>query len=586
MINNGEIISANIVIDTIKIQNNYLIPTDSSDLFLTWISNNTLRKTKSVAHSNSNFNNNFYHLQVNDKKYDNLGNVYIGGHYSLQATFGSIILPTVDPQKSNFFITKIDTNGNVLWCKWGGGNGSYNEIDALSIDLDGNVYVAGQLYGYSQVDTFLFNCIGQGEAFVAKYDKEGNLKWASVAGYGSHATDIIIANSNKLYLAGRDYLGIYITQIDSNNNTNWLIRGKGLQYSPKLGLKENEHFYIIHGHSYEDTIIYDNYGDTILPKKLSGTVLCEFDNSGKLLWFKEVSNVSSYGFAFDNRNYQILMVNSYRDSIIFENNNVIYSNDKNNNLIFYWLDTAGNYKSHISTTTSAPPYITYIFPKILINGGDIYLGSEINCLPNNDSIYFGANKIKTFKGSFIWNVCSNDSNTICSYNISPQNQLFNSNGGNDSILVSTDTCSWSAISNNSWITITSGLMGNGIGTVYYSVDVKTTSGSRTGTILAAGDTFIVNQTGPTAINELTKNSLFSIFPNPVQENFTIELPSELLNSQLKIFNVLGENVLTEKLVNKKQTINCKTLPKGIYFYKITDEKKEMIGNGKLVIADN
>lgn len=104
-----------------------------------------------------------------------------------------------------------------------------------------------------------------------------------------------------------------------------------------------------------------------------------------------------------------------------------------------------------------------------------------------------------------------------------------------------------------------------------------------------------------SINVITPNQLgikdqqqnnFSIklSPNPAHENFTIEIDDDQLfqssktleKLEIKIFNVLGENLLTEKLNNKKQTINCKNLSSGIYFYQVKNEK-EMIGNGKIVI---
>ena len=58
----------------------------------------------------------------------------------------------------------------------------------------------------------------------------------------------------------------------------------------------------------------------------------------------------------------------------------------------------------------------------------------------------------------------------CTFTISPTSQSFSSSGGTGSVSVTTQSgCTWTATSNVSWITITSGSSGTGNGTVNYSV---------------------------------------------------------------------------------------------------------------------
>ncbi len=56
-------------------------------------------------------------------------------------------------------------------------------------------------------------------------------------------------------------------------------------------------------------------------------------------------------------------------------------------------------------------------------------------------------------------------------------------------------CTWTAVSNVSWITITSGAGGTGNGTVQGTVDANQTGAARTGTLTIAGQTVTVNQAG-------------------------------------------------------------------------------------------
>ena len=84
----------------------------------------------------------------------------------------------------------------------------------------------------------------------------------------------------------------------------------------------------------------------------------------------------------------------------------------------------------------------------------------------------------------------------CTYSITPTQQAFAWDGGTDSISVEApNNCNWTAISNNTWITIDSGNSGNGNGTVNYSVSQKLSAGSRTGTITIKDETFTVTQVG-------------------------------------------------------------------------------------------
>jgi WD40 repeat protein len=98
----------------------------------------------------------------------------------------------------------------------------------------------------------------------------------------------------------------------------------------------------------------------------------------------------------------------------------------------------------------------------------------------------------------------------CSYSISPANRSFTSDGGSAYInLAASDACSWSATSNASWITVTSGGSGSGWGTIYYSVTANTSGTSRAGTISLAGQTFTVYQT-----NEATQGSPDIVWARP------------------------------------------------------------------------
>jgi len=84
----------------------------------------------------------------------------------------------------------------------------------------------------------------------------------------------------------------------------------------------------------------------------------------------------------------------------------------------------------------------------------------------------------------------------CVYEISPIFANFPSGGGIGNVNVSVDShCGWQAVSNASWVTVTSGNVGIGNGPVGYSVGVNTTGVTRTATITIGNKTLNVKQTG-------------------------------------------------------------------------------------------
>ncbi len=83
---------------------------------------------------------------------------------------------------------------------------------------------------------------------------------------------------------------------------------------------------------------------------------------------------------------------------------------------------------------------------------------------------------------------------ICAYSISPTSLTIGAGGGAGTTISVTAQagCNYIAVSNNAFITITSGASGSGNGTVIFTVAANS-GAARTGTITVAGQTFTVNQ---------------------------------------------------------------------------------------------
>jgi hypothetical protein len=94
----------------------------------------------------------------------------------------------------------------------------------------------------------------------------------------------------------------------------------------------------------------------------------------------------------------------------------------------------------------------------------------------------------------------------CVYDLSVPTATASSSGGTGGLTVNAPVgCMWSASSDSSWLTITSGSSGRGGGTVAYSVAANSSSAARIGTITVGGLKFQLSQAAP---------PLFVISANP------------------------------------------------------------------------
>jgi hypothetical protein len=91
-----------------------------------------------------------------------------------------------------------------------------------------------------------------------------------------------------------------------------------------------------------------------------------------------------------------------------------------------------------------------------------------------------------------------DGGTIgdCVYVLNPSSAVFNSAGGNGSIQIFTEQrCAWEATTSESWITLTSQIVGIGTSTVTYNVKPNPGVSGRAGVIVIGGQSFRVKQKG-------------------------------------------------------------------------------------------
>jgi hypothetical protein len=75
---------------------------------------------------------------------------------------------------------------------------------------------------------------------------------------------------------------------------------------------------------------------------------------------------------------------------------------------------------------------------------------------------------------------------------------------------------------------------------------------------------------PTEVKELSVSGIFSIYPNPAHDKFTVSLSEQwtIDNGQLEIYDIVGQEVYRQKIHSSLLTINCSLSP-GVYLVKVS-----------------
>jgi hypothetical protein len=96
----------------------------------------------------------------------------------------------------------------------------------------------------------------------------------------------------------------------------------------------------------------------------------------------------------------------------------------------------------------------------------------------------------------------------CAYAVSPTSLTMTSMSGSRTISVVTGTqCPWTATSETSWISISSGAAATGFGSTTFAVEPNPTAQSRSGTLIVAGQTVSVTPSASSGTYTVTPSTL-------------------------------------------------------------------------------
>jgi len=227
-----------------------------------------------------------YEDRAHDVVKDSLGNIYITGGFSNTVNFNThgtdYQINAVSENSSDVYVAKYNKDFELLWA-FALGSSAWEMGAKLLVDDSLNIYVIGDCAGNIDFDpsnaTFLFDC-SPSNAFIAKFDKNGNLKAVNkipkISMYPANA-DIYRDNQNSIFTYSNDTL----SKFDSDLQLLWRKRISG---KPEL-FHESEFYVIQNFKTPFNSSTYDQH-DLILEK---------YDNSsGELSFSKQYAFANGY----------------------------------------------------------------------------------------------------------------------------------------------------------------------------------------------------------------------------------------------------------------------------------------------------
>ncbi|MCW3105228.1 MAG: hypothetical protein JWO09_3668 [Bacteroidetes bacterium] len=541
---------------------------------------------------------------------DTFGNIYITGRFNSPTLIFDSITLTNSSGWNDIFLAKYDSNGNVLWAKSAGGSGE-DVSRSVSTDPLGNVYITGAFVGSTSTfgSTTLSNSnAGYGDIFIAKYDPNGNVLWATGAGgtgdEESHSvsTDVsgnvyvagyfassalTFGSSTLTSVGGKD---VFLTKYDPNGNVLWAKSAGGTNEDRAYGMSTDTSGNVyVTGNFFSASL---SWGTMTLTNTGNHDIFtAKYDTNGNVLWAKSASGSDSdyaYSVSNDATGNAYVAGSFYSPTLTFDSttiNNVGYQDifitkyDANGNVL--WVKGIGgtNYEeaNGVSTDALGNAHIagrfsgTINFDSITLNsagGNDIFTAKLcINTFSfqtiSNCSEYIWNGNTYTVSGTYldtIPNAVGCDS--VMTLNLTINGGAFTQNipfNNGDSIVVGTHTYT-------------------AVGT--YVDTLVTASGCdsivTTNLILPAGITLVSKE-----------KAEMKVFPNPASTEIHISLYN-IQKSDLyliSIYDITSNLIKTFTVEGNNETIilNTSEIRNGMYFCNVKNELNEVVVSKKFVV---
>ena len=250
---------------------------------------------------------------------DAMGNIYTTGEFEKTCRWSPTDSATVGGTSvNNIYISKHDNNGNLVWVRSVVSNGDGRGRGLVS-DSAGNFYFTGSFARNAQFGNININYYGWADAFLAKYDKDGNALWVRKSGGSSDdkgkgvaldnfgnvflcATFTNTANISGHFVSASGLYDSYIVKYDTSGNYIWSVKAGGNDTTKMSAITtDNDGNVYVTGYFLNTT----TFGTTTLTSLGSYEFfIAKYDANGNFVWAKKGGGANEdfgQGISYDSR---------------------------------------------------------------------------------------------------------------------------------------------------------------------------------------------------------------------------------------------------------------------------------------------
>jgi hypothetical protein len=303
---------------------------------------------------------------------DQSGNIYTTGSFSSPTIkFGSYTLTNTG--ESDIFIVKYSKTGNVIWAKKFGDT-KYEAGLRIITDKDRNFYVSGifRSTSFTLGKTTLTNDNSStNRIFIAKFDSNGNVKWAKKAqGTGSDMPyDMTTDNKGHIYLTGSFdssplTLGsivitnaggtdIFVAEIDTNGTFGWAKSAGGASTDFPQGIAlDSAGNVIVTGNFSSSSCTFSTVSLTCTGN--ADIFIVKYNSSGNTIWAKGATGTKGdWGYSVKTSTNGSIYVTGDFQSATLKLGNITLTNTsilQQEDLFCVKMDSNGNYLWALKST--------------------------------------------------------------------------------------------------------------------------------------------------------------------------------------------------------------------------------------------
>ncbi|MHC1707551.1 MAG: SBBP repeat-containing protein [Bacteroidales bacterium] len=510
---------------------------------------------------------------------DAAGNVYITGSYKGESDFdpgpGTFSLTPVGNYE--IFLTKLDMDGNLVWAL-SFGDSDLDEGRDLCLDAEGNIYLTGYFTGTVDFDpgpgVVNLNSPGSGDIFILKLDPSGNfMKVLQMGGpdYTDSPNSIAVDSSGNIYttgsfktaadfdpgpgvytLEGIGLADIFISKLDSAGNFLWAKEIGSTQDDSGWEVSIDFAGNVVAIGGFRATADFDPGPDTLNFTSFGqlDSYILKLNPDGELIWADQVGGTNGdngYTMVLDQIG-NVFLGGSFQGSCDFnpgpDTTSLVSSYDidafagcYNPDGDLVWVkQIAGSRREAVMDIDSDPAGSLYM-TGMYTGSVDFDPGPGVFTLTTADYFWDIFILKLDYEGNFLW---------------AKETGGGNLDQGN---------------------AIAADIEGNSYTTGYFMETSDFDPGTGVYYITGAGDfdCFVLKLT-PYAVGLDAEKNLdnLTVYPNPVNGNFTLNIPEVLNGSEFNVTDQTGRIVTKGKLTSTMMQFDLSGLVPGLYFLRVAD----------------